>query len=174
MLSISILNSSSKWVPILSDLITWLLVILGWMVVSDQQVNRERAKNAESRFSALREVLRDIEKRAIHFHTSAYSKNDSQGLLRSVNQLTREASYLHKHRLIGLGTSQDSGEIRKVITYRNFDKSQHKTLSISDALVQGIEAACNDLDRQLVESSFNITNTPRRLRDSLKSLVKMI
>lgn len=155
-----------------TELVTWVLVIVGWMVVSDQQATRERSKNSTERLDAFRKQLAEVEHLAISFHTRTYKVSDANNLLRKLGRLSREASYLRKQGLIGLGTSEDVRSVRSAITLKNFDRGNHVIQASDSPLVQTIESVCNNLDRQFVEASFQTFNSEKRLRDSLKEIFK--
>lgn len=149
----------------------WILVILGWLVVADQQDFREQAKNCTARFLQLREQLIKIEDLAIKHHTTIFEQTLVNEIIRSVGDLSYEISYLHTCGLVGAGVSNNMMEFRQSITSRNMDFSTYATKELNSELVLNIRNKRSSLDRDLMSSAHLSLSTPRRFRDSIKNVL---
>lgn len=167
-------SGESSWnvLPYISDLVTWVLVVLGWMVVSDQNEQRELSKNGYARIVSVRDDLKLLEKRAVSFHTSSFNSNDMNALARAISKLTKELSLLQKHEFVGLSTSMEAVALRRAMTLTNFEEPSHSKQSAGSPVVQGIEEACDSLDRQLIDTAHALSKRCRRLTDSIVEVVK--
>lgn len=153
------------------SVLTWFLVIMGWMVVSDQQASRELAKNYYGRLQALRDDLKAIESAAVAFHTSKYDKLAMRKIARAISEFGIESSHLRKATSLPSNFSFLVARFRKAITSANFDSSSHSPQSLDCALVEDILLSKDLLDRVLLEAFQTVTaKQPTLLRSIISSL----
>lgn len=152
----------------------WALVVLGWMIVSDQQEKRELAKNGYTRINALREGLRSLSVKAINHHTNKFDEGDTREIMRALKIFYIEISHLRKHNYLQFSTANDAFAFRQALTGRNFDSGSYVTQPFDSEIVADIELATDSLDRQLLESAHRISCDKRTLRDSVSNAFKRL
>lgn len=150
---------------------TWLLVIVGWVVVSDQTQKREIAKGYLATFTRLRDALSKIEDSATLHHLQAYEASRVRKILRDLSSLGIEVTQLVRRGLIGSGATQLVVDFRSAVTKCNFDSSSYQPQQVDSALLLDIEATKDRFDRVLLESMDIVTYRPISLLASLKGIV---
>lgn len=156
---------SPTWQDIALDLlpeaVTWLLVVLGWLVVSDRQAQTEIAKNSYARMHRLREDMRQIEAEAVEHHTAGYDEKRVRTIMRAISLLGVEITHLTKRRLLGGGAPAFVSDLRKAVSAKNFDLGSYSKQLSTSPIIQNIEAAKDALDRVLLEAADSVTSQPR-------------
>lgn len=156
------------------QVLTWGLVILGWLVVVDQTEYRELTKIALGRIAALREQLRSIEELAIKFHTNPYDQATSQELIRKIKKFSEEMMDLKAAGHVSQASVSSTMDVRMAITLKNFDQSSHQVLDRRAELVTTIEAVADSTDTQLMRCASSASTKPRTLRMTFQGLRKRI
>lgn len=124
--------------------LTWLLVLLGWYVVHRASLSRERRKERrEITFRCVDEV-KDIERRALGFHTAAaYCHDAVEEITVDVSRLIRR---LQRPPLQSLQIpTQHLVRLRQSITLKNADLSGFTAQQRNGEIPQEIRSACNSL-----------------------------
>lgn len=153
--------------------ITSSTVIIGWMVVSDQQEARELSKSRYTRIYAMRDDLRKIEDAAITYHTSAFDQAKARSLIRSIKTFADELSHLKECGCIKFSTLQDVVSLRQAVTLKNCGSAAtFEAQAVDSDFVMEIEAAVGTIDRQLLASAQSVATTPRTLRESVVSVLR--
>lgn len=132
-----------------TSFVTWLLVILGWVIVNSQHNHRENRKEYRAAIDKISTDLVDAEKKAIEFHTSDYDELSANLMVRQITRIARKIASL------GLLENQNLKMIidfRSAITFDNFEKSTHKKLDQSDKLLYEISDSCLDIQAAMEES----------------------
>lgn len=156
------------------QVLTWGLVVLGWLVVVDQTEYRELTKIALARIAALRDQLRSIEELAIKFHTSPYDQASSRELTRKIKKFSEEMMDLKAASHVSHASASCSIDVRKAVTLENFDQSSHQVLDRRAELVTNIEAVADRTDTQLMRCASSASAKPRTLRMTFQGLLKRI
>lgn len=152
---------------------TSFVVVIGWIVVSDQQEARELAKSRYARLYALRDELKKIEVEALKYHMGSFDRIISRSLMRSIKSLSDELSHLKECGCVGVGTMNDVASFRRSVTLKNCDSQLNFVRQSADSeLVVEIEASVATLDRQLLRIANHVATSPRTLRASLWATVK--
>lgn len=129
--------------PGISQVITWLLVIAGWLTVNAQHNSRETRKEIRSKIDAVRERIEELEREAIHYHTTAHDYQRAQLLKSYLQHLWTDASLIKIVPEAELGRSLAT--LRRAMTLRNFDASDHVALDLDDEQIAQISVAIADL-----------------------------
>jgi hypothetical protein len=125
------------------QIITWTLVICGWLVVNRQHNERETRKEIRSRLDSLDKYLRGVEETAIEFHTAGYDVEKARRIVAETNQLWGIANRLnlvHGDRLRLLIT-----RVRQAMTLHNFDESDYQALAMDAEQIAEIGEAVEKL-----------------------------
>lgn len=151
--------------------VTWLTVIVGWMVVADQQNYRELRKDRSSRLNDLRSKLLDVEHQAVDFHTAdAFSESGAFILRRELGSLARELTILKDCKFIDMGCLELMVALRQACTEMNdtevkFQKQVHFSERIGE-----IMAAREALDDRLSAGLTDALLSNKSIWDSLNDM----
>lgn len=132
--------------------VTWVLVIAGWLVVSDQQDDRELRKNRSVRIDEIRCRLAALEEAAVTFHTTLFDHEKLFILKRRLGVLSNELALLKNCEFVHADCSIFVMRFRQACTADNVEPSTHEVQSVTSPLVGAIMAARDDLDLMLVRS----------------------
>lgn len=141
--------SSSDYLQI----ITWLVIIIGWFIVNNQQNIREKRKERRAQLDDFNGNIIQLEKKAISYHINA--THDEQ----LAREIKRNLDVIRKFaiRIKLLDTkilNRVIINLRQSITYKNFDNgTNHNQETENSELVGGIYSAC-DTFIDSMESSF--------------------
>ena len=72
-----------------TQIVTWLLIIAGWLLVNHQNNIREKRKEIRTILDKIQSFLDEIEIQAIQYHTNQASSDLAFQLKRSLNQKLR-------------------------------------------------------------------------------------
>lgn len=160
---------------VLGWLLTWLTVIVGWMVVADQQAFRELRKDRSAKLDDLRDALGDVERAAIEFHTApAFSAENAFTLRRAIGSLSREISMLVRCRFMGPDCELAIIELRQACTEANQDEKTFQTCAHASERVGRIMAARDALDDQLSASLVEAILCTKPIIDSIRDIARKI
>lgn len=137
------------------SLVTWILVVLGWMVVSDQQEQRETRKDALARISDFREQVRELEKDVRAHHMSDWDGDRVRQLQRRFHTLGQEATLLKKMGCFEPKWIEVVRDFKVQSLLKNCDKSSHKVLPADDLLVVEIGDASALVDSWAISAMSN-------------------
>jgi len=136
---------------IIGQLITWLLVIIGWYFVDRTNNRRETRKELRAALSELQAFLDQIENDAVSYHTSREPNNIlSSQLKRDLHRrLPTKITVMDSRGYTTTKLVQPVVEFRKSITFENFDTSKFRQQTISDPIIRRIGIARDSLGEQL-------------------------
>lgn len=157
----------------LSQTMTWLLVVIGWIVVSDQQYHRELIKARREKIDDLRKKLRELEEFSRKFHTSSYDIHLMHNIMRMTAGISMELSLLCSEKIIGMGTVEDMVFLRQSITAENFDAGSHCEAPDARILTK-IDESYRSLDRQLALSSNLMQRKRQTIFESIRDIKKRL
>ena len=161
-------------VSFFASFITWILIVTGWLVVSERQIQLEVAKNSYARMHRLREDIDEIEKKSVDFHVSGFDKAKLHLLLRSISSLGREVSQLVKAKHLGAGAYSFVTRMRQAVSSNNTEQSTYVCQDFDSEIILEIQAARDALDRIFLESADSVSRQKFTLWELLKAITKKI
>ncbi|NOQ64704.1 MAG: hypothetical protein GQ582_09355 [Methyloprofundus sp.] len=133
-----------------AQIVTWLIVIAGWVFVNQQNNLREKRKEIRSLIDNLHVQLDDIEKKAVKYHTDEGTKELAFQLKRDLNQKLRSKLKILELRDLDLKKSSTyQKELRKAITLNNFDTNNFKSQLFSSEIIKDIWLAKDKLSHEI-------------------------
>lgn len=134
------------------DIITWLLVIIGWFVVHTATVRREDLKEKRDTTLRIIQEIREVEDIAIEFQTSSEFLEENYDIL--VWKIHRITSALHRPPLKFLKISTNI-----IISFRqnltsNTDKSSFITQSHTSENIRNIHEAADNLTNEIETQKY--------------------
>lgn len=137
--------SSSQF---LTQVPTWIIVIIGWFVVHHLSTKRDQRKEARERLDQYIFELRALEERAIKFHQSpSYQADMARALLFDIQRchakLNRSPFCLFE---ISPALKK---QMRQSITLRNFDTSKFSCQPANSPILGNMANAFDDIEDQL-------------------------
>lgn len=133
------------------QIITWGLIVLGWVTVHYLTLTRERQKEIRELKSKLIEQILQVESRAIAFHqASNYSQDEARAL---VAEISRVSSAINRKPLAILSIDPKTvAKFRRSVTLVNFDQSRFTSQSANGRLVTDISLHTEKLTSALEEA----------------------
>jgi hypothetical protein len=169
---------AADWLKIVFDFISlvgaWFLVVLGWMVVSDQEAQRELARSAQTRLHDLRKMLRETADLAITHHTGGFDAIRQREMVRNVGRIAAELSHLRRSGLVGDEGTKLVIAFRKAVTYENDSEFSYRAKMMGTTFLDDIDTAADALDRFLMSAGHTTILRKRSLRDSVRDAVKRL
>lgn len=119
------------------QVVTWLLVIAGWIIVHYLTVTRERQKEVRDEAKTICREIHELELRATNFHRSpTHDFGEAQAIL---SQMNRISSALASKPLSNLGVAPaEVRRFRQSVTLRNFDPRGFEPQTPDSALIRDI------------------------------------
>jgi hypothetical protein len=152
-------------------LVTWSTVIIGWMVVADQQAFRELRKDRATKLDEVRKFLDCVEHNAITFHTAAQFENECAfRLRRSLGMLSRELNVLAKCQFIPDSSTDAVIALRQACTNDGQDSRTFKQCDYFSEDIGRIMAARDALEDLLSSSLTQTILCNKPIRASLKDI----
>lgn len=158
----------------LAALIAWLLVVVGWAVVNDLTVQRERKKSAEEKINDLRKALDEVEELAVQHHIEEFDEARAKKIAKKVRSVSMECSHLERCNIISAGWRTASIAVKRTVTMQNFERKGHRRLPPGDDLIVTLESAFNDFQRFLMRSIEDAVRDAEPLRATLWRIVRRI
>lgn len=152
-------------------LVTWVTVIIGWMVVADQQNYRELRKDRAARLNDIRQILLKIEEDAVSFHTAAeFSGASAFALRRGIGTLSRELTILGNCKFIESSWYDLVIALRQACTETSQDEKSFEHVDHFSDRVGTIMVAREDLDDLLVVALTQALLSNKPIHNSLGDL----
>lgn len=137
-----------------TQIITWGLIVVGWVTVHYLTLTRERQKEIRELKSKLVERILAIEQSSISFHQASNYSQDGARLL--VAEIERVSSAIARKPLSILAIEPKAvTQFRRSITLRNFDLSRFSTQSANSRLLNDISLGTEALADALEEAYAN-------------------
>ncbi|MCX7091894.1 MAG: hypothetical protein NTY50_00365 [Methylobacter sp.] len=137
-----------------TQIVTWLLVISGWLLVNHQNNVREKRKEIRTILDKTQSFLDEVEIEAIKYHTSQESSDLAFQLKRSLNQKLRNRLDILALRNLNIEKCYPHlKKLRQAVTLENFDTSSFKPQNLEDDVIKNIWLAKDKLSQEL-EKSF--------------------
>lgn len=136
------------------QIITWALIVVGWVTVHYLTLTRERQKEIRELKSKLIERILEVESRSISFHqASNYSQDEARSL---VAEIERVSSTIARKPLSTLAIEPKVvAQFRRSITLKNFDQSIFSSQSANSRLLSDISLRTETLTNVLEEAYAN-------------------
>lgn len=133
------------------QIITWILIVAGWIIVHYLTVTRERHKEIREQKSNLCSAIIEIEKNAIAFHQSLdFNPDLARNLMSSICRISNSIS---KPPLKNLRVAPDHiKKFRQSITLKNFEKRDFLTLEPNSRIISNISLSTERLINALDDS----------------------
>jgi hypothetical protein len=144
----------------LKPLVTWVLVVLGWVVLADQQELRESKKDGLARLANLRHELTAAHVRIRQFHASHFSADEQVGIQADVSALGHTCDFLERAGFLSGGWTTGLRQFRQAATTENFDVSTHSPLTLQSDVISGVAIAYLRFDRFLSQAEFQALTRP--------------
>lgn len=126
---------------------TWAVVIIGWIVVNQQNNRREERKEVKASMSNIIELTDEITTKALEYHKkSEHSAELSKDIRLQLQRLGFRIQHLHFYDGI---LNRSIFEYRNSITYKNFDSVDHKSVSDDSEIIEDIHHSSDALMHSL-------------------------
>ncbi len=136
-------NDKCTLFRIIAQIIPWILVVFGWLIVNKQNNIREKRKEIRSILNQLLEELDSTEKLAISYHSAEKQLIE---LGRDIKlSLSRIGKSVNRHDLLPRGQRYPIAKFRQAITLKNFDTEDFITQKVNSDLINEISATKDDL-----------------------------
>ncbi len=133
-------ESCSAW----GNVVTWGVVVAGWVVVHRATLSRERRKEQREAVRQIVEEIKVIEATAFEFHMAeVHSQLNANALTSKIDRVIRA---LQRQPLSILNVPiRPLIQFRKTITIENFDATGFAAQHANSQLIYGIRSAVDDL-----------------------------
>lgn len=155
---------------IVGQTVTWLLVLLGWVVVNKLQDFRELRKDRIARISDLRNRMEVFEQKALNFHTSEFDGKAVLMIISALRSIARELKLLKDCGYIDSIYEDDLVEFRQACTGINFDKTEHTARASDDDVCLAIVGTRETLDNVLVTAQCAAVRDGQTIADVFTDL----
>jgi hypothetical protein len=145
------------------DVVTWLLVIVGWLVVNWQSNLRETRKEIRERIDCLRDDILKLEDLSTRHHTVDNDPVRRAEIKRLIAAVAASAKMIGDAGLSIEKRSQLIRDLRQAITLRNFDE-EYAPVPVTDPIVIDIGASVAALLRATETAYSQRYHKPIRTR----------
>jgi len=136
-----------------SDIITWLLVITGWVIINHQQNIRETRKELRSNLDEIKLSLISIEKKSIKYHMNDIDASLASEIKLSISRVSTEIKLLA---LLDKETQKTLIKtFRQAITLNNFDADNHVSYNYGSELILEISSTVDEISIALEQTFRN-------------------
>lgn len=136
-------SDASEVCHLITQIVTWLIVVGGWLIVNSQNNGRERRKEVRQAFDKLCTKIEEVEYSARTFHQNIYNAEAADKLKLSIDKIIRAIARLEV--LDSKILSHNAIHLRKSITLNNFDTSNHVPLNGTHPQLADISNAAEKL-----------------------------
>ena len=152
----------------------WMLVVLGWSVVSDMADQRNRREKEETKIYGMRNELNNVEEYAINLHCNEYNDLTARKFARSIKGISLECSHLERIGVVDTKWRIKINNIRRAVTMNNFEQADHRALIQNDNLVSAIEASFIEFHSFLMKAVEIRINSRITLMNTIRRIIKNI
>jgi len=146
--------SQGNGVPYWFYPVTWILVVLGWVIVNWQNNRREDRKEVRAALTKMYSDIAELEKAGILFHTSkSQDYNLASDILIMQGKLSERLSQL---RIRGSSYSNELAFFTDSISLENFLDANFVRQSVSSPLVNSIRDTSKELESVLEVEFSNL------------------
>jgi len=133
--------------------VSWILIIVGWVIVDSQNNKRETRKEVRASLLDLYKHLDAIEDAAFLYHSTTGDASEARKITRDIQQIAPRIVMARRGRM-RVNYAQPLAAFRKAVTYENFDSIGFVSKKPHDQMFESIEACKKNLIATL-ESAFN-------------------
>jgi hypothetical protein len=162
----ALVDAAKAWCckEMVHDLVTWGLVILGWIIVSRGNDKRERRKEIRSQLDKLARELRDLEQEArVHFLAPG---SDPEARAREVSLRWRVKNAIRLMDRLALGEikceSDKKSALRQAVTGGDFDSPERVASEATAPKLQAISEAVAEIVDALEKSFLAVYTSLRK------------
>lgn len=142
--------------PFVTPLLTLFGVVVGWVVVhvltrrrdiekAQIDLGRDAAKERRECARDILKMLREIEDKAVSFHSSTtYSAKDAEALNRLLGRISRELRFLQPSTY-----AEHISQLRSAMTLRNFEEQEFGDVDVQPILME-LRTACASIEESLL------------------------
>lgn len=141
--------SDCNWLNWLGQAVSWLIVIVGWIVINHQNNQRETRKELRTAIDTVEKYILDTEKSAIQFHTAKYSESTAKELMVEIDRIDSRIELISRATKDELTLKRAFISFRQAITLYNFDRSNHQVESDQSEIIDNISGASNSIFQAL-------------------------
>ena len=128
-----------------TQVITWVLVVFGWLIISRQNDKRETRKEIRQKIDMIKRSMADLENSAVEHHTAGQTAARCMLIKREIVRLGKDLSILAALGLPMPYYALKISRIRQSITLKNFDSISYAVLLPSDSIIADIADATDEL-----------------------------
>lgn len=155
--------------PIINALVTWVLVILGWIVLADQQQSQTLRDHAISRIDKLKSKIDFLESKGISLHTNNFKNSNSLEVTKELQNVAMELRYLKSADVIDDRWIALMIGFRQAMTRKNFEEKTFKVQPADGEIVKDISAAHAAIAAFLLSAQVHHLAARKSILDSLRS-----
>lgn len=126
------------------DAISWIIVVVGWLIINRQHNNRETRKEIRASLMDLYRLLDSIEADAFAYHTTEPDVALARKIKRELDQIYSRVR-LALSDTVTCDSSKQISEFRKSITLHNFDTVSFEKKAADDSIFDEIMIAKRQL-----------------------------
>jgi hypothetical protein len=152
----------------------WFLVVLGWAVANDLAAQRERQKHDLGRLAELRGWLAEVERLGVEYHTNGYAESLRRDVTRKIKQLGIECSHLERGGLLSSEWRGMNNELRRAVTWSNFDQKRTIGAEQTKVTVEAIEGAVDRFQAFMLRSLESRSAQSETLRATLLRILRKL
>ncbi len=128
----------------ISPVVTWSLVVLGWLIINRQHNTRETRKELRSQLDQVCKEIADVERKATNYHLELTCNRELgreikirlKRLGRSLKLLNFGEKRTQSHRFV---------RFRQAITLKNFDTAHHEQQQLDGKLLDEVAVETENL-----------------------------
>lgn len=165
-------ESASIFLELVGILGAWVLVVFGWMIVSDQDEQRELSKSAYSRVLEVRKILKETADLATRHHTEGFDGLRQREMVRNVGRIAAELSHLRRTGFVRDQITKLVIDFRRAVSFENESAFSYQIKLIGSGFVETIDTTTDALDRELMAACHGTIVKRRSFRESVKEAIK--
>lgn len=128
-----------------AQIVTWVLVITGWLIVNYQNNRRESRKEIRQKLDALKKYSLEIETSAIEHHTTKQEHTRCLAIKRGLARISSDLRILVATGLTVSDPATKMARVRQAITYDNFETISYSPVATDSDLVESISLSFDEL-----------------------------
>lgn len=140
---------------IYKQIITFVTIVIGWVVVHLLSSNREMKKDKRSLIESVRSTILDLEKKGVSYHTSSITDIEQveEDIISCLDMVSSRVSHIEES-----FSSEEIMALRKSITLTNFQTSKKTRTEYkpNSEFVLEIRAATKDLCDKLDAKFYSL------------------
>lgn len=156
-------SSVSSW----SQVVPWMLVAIGWIIVNTQNNSRESRKEIRAKIDAIKKLLDEIEDLSVQHHTVSQDLLQCMKIKRIFVSVGREIRMVSGAGLDINDAARALTRFKQAVTIKNFESNDYKILPLGDEVIADIGAA-SDSVRSKLELAYSDKFQKSFLRKMLK------